>query len=194
MIYYQNNAQHYFNETVSLVSISKSRGRFLSYVPQGSHILDLGCGSGRDSLYFKQLGYTITAFDQSKELAELAEKLIAQPVVINSFQTMDYNSQFDAIWACASLLHCPKAEIVPVFRKVIQALKPKGIWYMSFKFGMEETIDSMGRFFNNYTLDSLQKLIQQFDELTILESWLEETELRDGQQKWVNTIVQKREK
>jgi hypothetical protein len=104
---------------------------------------------------------------------------------------MDYDSQFDAVWACASLLHCPKKEIVPVFRKVIQALKSDGVWYMSFKFGTAETVYSMGRFSNNYTLDSLQNLIRQFNELVIIESWLEKSELRGHQQQWVNMLVRK---
>ena len=191
MIYYKDNASNYYNETVGLESISVPRDRFLSYIPKNSHILDLGCGSGRDSLYFKQQGYIVTALDQSEPLAALASQLISQTVVVNSYQTMNYTAQFDAVWACASLLHCPKNEIVPVFKNVIQALKPKGVWYMSFKFGTAETVDSMGRFFNNYTLESLQQLVSQFKELQIFDSWLETSELRGHQQQWVNMLLKK---
>jgi SAM-dependent methyltransferase len=34
---------------------------FLTLLPDNSHILDAGCGSGRDSLYFLQNGYKVKA-------------------------------------------------------------------------------------------------------------------------------------
>lgn len=33
------------------------------YVEPGGHILDVGCGSGRDAKYFIDKGYQVTAFD-----------------------------------------------------------------------------------------------------------------------------------
>jgi len=191
MSYYQDNAKHYYAETVALHSVSRVRKSFLSYLDKNSHILDLGCGSGRDSLYFKQHGYIVTALDASEEIAKLASTLISQQVVVGSFQSMDYVDSFDAVWACASLLHCPKQEIHNVFESIIRALKQKGIWYMSFKYGLDENIDSMGRFFNNYTSSGLENLVKQYDMITILDSWVESSDLRGRQQKWVNMIVQK---
>lgn len=38
--YYQNNAQHYFHETLTL-DLSENRHKFLSYLPLQAHILDL---------------------------------------------------------------------------------------------------------------------------------------------------------
>jgi len=32
---------------------------FLKYLPLGAKILDLGCGSGRDTKYFLQKGYDV---------------------------------------------------------------------------------------------------------------------------------------
>ncbi|MEA3467821.1 MAG: class I SAM-dependent methyltransferase [Thermodesulfobacteriota bacterium] len=132
--------------------------------------------------------------DKSKALAELASRYIGQQVVVGSYHTINYAHQFDAIWACASLLHIPKQEIDSVFEGILRALRPEGIWYMSFKHGTGETEDSLGRFFNNYTIDSLEKLVRKFEELTILDSWVESSELRGKQQKWVNMLVQKRDK
>ncbi len=194
MAYYQENAINYFNETCSLNTIEKSRNSFLSYLDEGCHILDLGCGSGRDSLYFKQHGYEVTALDMSEELAELASTFIGQPVVVGSYHTMNYIDQFDAVWACASLLHTSKKEIGSVFENIIRSLKKKGVWYMSFKQGSGETVDMRGRFFNNYTVTSLEKLVRKFDQLTILDSWVESNELRGKQQKWVGMMVRKKAK
>ncbi len=187
--YYQKNAQHYFNET-HILDLSKNRNTFLSYLPSHAHILDLGCGSGRDSLYFKQQGYRVTALDGAKKLAKLASVLIQQQVIVTHYQSIRYHQQFEAVWACASLLHCTKHEISTVIPRIITALKPQGVCYMSFKYGTDETIDSKGRFFTNYTPTTLQQLIHEFAPLTTLSIWTESQPLR-GKQQWVNALVQK---
>lgn len=194
MQYYQDNALTYFNETRSLNTISRSRDFFLEYLTEGCHILDLGCGSGRDSLYFRQQGYNVTALDMSEKLAKLASTFIGQPVVVGSYHTMNYIDQFDAVWACASLLHTPKQATGAVFENISRSLKPGGVWYMSFKHGSGEATDMRGRFFNNYTVASLEELVRKFDQLNILDSWVESNELRGQQQKWVNMLVRKKTK
>jgi len=54
---------------------------FLKLVREGGHILDAGCGSGRDSLYFLEQGYEITAFDSCEELVRLAAVPINRDVL-----------------------------------------------------------------------------------------------------------------
>jgi ubiquinone/menaquinone biosynthesis C-methylase UbiE len=41
-------------------------------MPKKGKILDLGCGSGRDSLYFQNLGYDCIAVDPIDEFLEHA--------------------------------------------------------------------------------------------------------------------------
>jgi 2-polyprenyl-3-methyl-5-hydroxy-6-metoxy-1,4-benzoquinol methylase len=48
---------------------------FLPLVLPGGHILDAGCGTGRDSAAFLQRGFKVTAFDASKALVEMATGL-----------------------------------------------------------------------------------------------------------------------
>ncbi|MDN5332320.1 MAG: hypothetical protein PWP45_1545 [Tepidanaerobacteraceae bacterium] len=36
---------------------------FLKWLPKGTKILDLGCGSGRDTKYFLENGYEVIAVD-----------------------------------------------------------------------------------------------------------------------------------
>ena len=43
---------------------------------ESKSILDFGCGSGRDSKYFLEKGYTVRAIDGSEKLCELASKYI----------------------------------------------------------------------------------------------------------------------
>ena len=66
--YYNTNANAFFVGTID-VNMDSIYDRFTALLPKAGHILDAGCGSGRDSLAFKTLGYTVTAIDASAALA-----------------------------------------------------------------------------------------------------------------------------
>lgn len=188
--FYSSHAKQYVSETVDL-DVSKLRTLFLKFIPETGHILDLGCGSGRDSRYFIDQGYEVTAIDASPEIASLASELLGKPVETLSFQVLDYSNAFDGIWACASLLHCPRADMDTVIHNVTKALKPKGIVYMSFKYGEDERIDERGRFFNDYTEASMSKMLALHSDLHIVEMFSESKPLRDGFQTWLNIVARK---
>ncbi len=188
--YYENNAQTYCNETANF-DMSELHRLFLANLSNGSHILDLGCGSGRDSKAFLAAGYKVTAVDFSAEVAAFAERVINQPVIVAPFQELTFNNDFEAVWVCASLLHCPQRQIENVLSLIARALVTNGVAYMSFKWGEEETYDKRGRYFNNYTNSSLAAVIHKVTSLTILDIWSDVKPLRDGEQKWVNALVKK---
>ena len=189
--FYNSNAEQYVAETVDL-DISKNRNLFLTHIPKAGHILDLGCGSGRDSRFFLDNGYSVTAIDGSIEIAKCASDFIGKTVEVKTFQELDYLNIFDGIWACASLLHCPKYEIEDVIFKINHALKINGVVYMSFKYGEDERVDERGRFFNDYTESELSDLIATQVGLNILEFSTEIKPLRSGFQTWVNLIAKKK--
>lgn len=188
--FYNAQATQYVAETVDL-DVSNIRNLFLNHIPEGGHILDLGCGSGRDSRFFISHGYSVTAVDASDELAALASGFIGQPVKNLLFQELDYLETFEGIWACASLLHCPKSEMGGVMQRMIRALKPNGILYMSFKHGVDERVDERGRFFNDYTEIGMSKLLAEYEELRIIEILTETKPLRSGFQTWLNVFARK---
>lgn len=51
------------------------------------------------------------------------------------FQDLDAVNINEGIWACASILHLPKKELVAVFQKMCNAVKDNGTIYTSFKYG-----------------------------------------------------------
>jgi len=188
--FYQKKATSYAQETTG-VDLESLYLRFLQHLQPNSHILDLGCGSGRDSRYFLNHGFEVTALDGSSELAKIAENLIKRPVHVGLYQDMLFDNEFDAIWACASLLHCPEDQILSVLSRVNKALKKDGVFYASFKWGDGESCDTLGRFFNNYTGEQLQALLNNIGGFDIIECWEETKPLRDTTQKWVNILVRK---
>ena len=130
--YYNKYAAKEFEETVNqdMTGIMKE---FLDLLEEGDTILDLGCGSGRDSLTFYELGYDVTPLDASEEMCKLAEIHTGLEVLQMTFEQMDFDNVFDGIWACASLLHIPKKELSDILTKIARALNDKGILYMSFR-------------------------------------------------------------
>lgn len=186
--YYRSNAATYCKETIDY-KLQDIYSRFLEFIPEKGHVLDLGCGSGRDSKVFKDAGYVVTAMDASNDVATYAEKTIGQPVLVSSFQDMSFSGEFDGVWACASLLHCPRTQITNVLYRVAKSLKPNGVAYISFKWGNDETIDDKGRYFNNYTLESIHDLIDQVENLAVIDEWADSKPLREIEQKWINVLL-----
>jgi SAM-dependent methyltransferase len=188
--YYNRNAERFFQETVK-VNMEELYGPFLSLLPIGGSILDAGCGSGRDSLYFSRKGFKVTAFDASEQLVERSAKLTGLPIQLLTFQQLDFDNHFDGIWACASLLHVPRIEIGDVLRRLARALKSNGVLYASFKQGDGEW-EKDGRFFNSYDEDSFGAVAGEQPNLSIVRQWVSD-DVRRGvdTQSWFNVFLRK---
>ncbi|HEY7776821.1 MAG TPA: NUDIX domain-containing protein, partial [Kineobactrum sp.] len=145
-IYYSTNAIKYCEET-SGFNVADLYGPFLQHLSPDAHILDLGCGSGRDSKAFREIGYEVTSVDGSPEVSAWASAYTGHPVTVKSFQEINYKKEFDGIWASASLLHCHQDQLHGVMRKIMESLKDDAVAYMSFKWGERSTVDERGRYF-----------------------------------------------
>ena len=188
--FYNQHAKEYFFQTVK-ADLSATYKKFLPFIKKEGLILDLGCGSGRDSYYFKQNGYQIVAVDGSKELATQASLLLGQPVLNQLFEDIQFNEEFDGVWACASLLHVSAKELPSILIKIRESLKKEGVFYISVKEG-EAPADEDGRFFQYYSPSQFHHLISQCGGLKIETAW-SHTELRDEGNKvvWLNVIGRK---
>ncbi|MCP4922657.1 MAG: class I SAM-dependent methyltransferase [bacterium] len=132
--YYDQNSDSFFDRTVNF-NMAPIYEKFLPLVPEKGHILDAGCGIGRDAKYFKKQEYKVTLFDASNGMVEKAEKYVGQNVLKLRLQDMEFDKKFEGVWACASLLHVPHDEMRDVFERIHKALKPGGAFYASFKYG-----------------------------------------------------------
>ena len=188
--YYQQHADSFFGGTVD-VDMTSLYDRFIPLLPDGAAVLDAGCGSGRDALAFGKLGYSVTAFDASPALVSLAERHVGQPVHCLRFQDMAWQDAFDGIWACATLLHVPAAELPGVMQRLRNALKPRGILYASFKYGKGER-EHRGRRFTDLDEPGLAALLEQARGLEERETWIT-NDLRPGREseRWLNTLLRR---
>lgn len=188
--YYNQNAKNFIDNTQN-VDMHLAQDKFLQLLDSQSSILDFGCGSGRDTKYFLEKGYHVTATDGSAELCKLASAFTGIEVKEMLFQELDDINKYDGIWACSSILHLPKKELFPVLRKMCIALKSAGVIYSSFKYGDFEG-ERNGRYFTDFTEDTFRDFIKDIPELTIEDHWIT-SDVRPGRgnEKWLNLIIRK---
>ena len=186
--YYNLNAESFIENTQN-VDMHLAQDKFLHLLNEGAAILDFGCGSGRDTKYFLDQGYQVTATDGSAELCRLASAFTGIEVKEMLFQELDDIDTYDGIWACSSILHLPKNELLLVIRKMCDALKSTGVIYTSFKYSDFEGVRN-GRYFTDFTEDSFKEFIAEIPELTIEDDWItDDVRPGRGDERWLNLIL-----
>ena len=188
--YYNLNAENFIENTQN-VDMHLAQDKFLHLLNEGAAILDFGCGSGRDTKYFLDKGCRVTATDGSAELCRQASVFTGIEVQEMLFQELDDIDTYDGIWACSSILHLPKNELLLVIRKMSDALKSTGVIYTSFKYSDFEGVRN-GRYFTDFNEDSFKEFIAGIPELTIEDYWIT-GDVRPGRddEKWLNLILRK---
>lgn len=184
--YYEANAGA-FDARTRHRDMTAEYDAFLALVPKGGRILDAGCGAGRDALAFSQLGYRVTAIDASAAMVALASERLGFPALRIPFNDVDYDGEFDGVWACASLLHVSKADMPGVLERLRRALKPAGVFYASVKRGPREEFRE-GRWFNDYEEEGLAILFQD-PGWKLLRVWPTEEVRPDKHVSWVNVLA-----
>ncbi|MCG6648886.1 class I SAM-dependent methyltransferase [Acinetobacter baumannii] len=187
---YYNIYSDQFAKSTFNVDMESLYHPFLAHLPSTARILDLGCGSGRDSLAFKKKGYEVDAWDYSEELVKKAHELTGINVRHQSFYDLDDVELYNGIWACASLLHCERDRLAEVLQKILCALKPNGVIYMSFKYGDSDR-DKDGRKFTDLDENQADALLEQFDNVQQIKQWVTLDQRPDRQEKWLNLLWKK---
>lgn len=187
--YYQQNADEFFYGTIN-VDMSNIYQHFTKDLPTGSLILDAGCGSGRDSKAFLEMGYKVEAFDASSEMVKRASEHTDLDVKHAVFDDVSAVNKYDAIWCCASLLHLPEGDLANTLAKLAIALKPNGIWYLSFKYGDTQR-EKDGRLFTDINEERLSGLVQSLPSIVIINTWITEDNRPERNEKWLNAIFSK---
>ena len=190
--YYEDHAEEFASNTVN-ADMEDIRSRFLANLSAGRRILDFGCGTGRDAKAFLEQGYEVSALDGSKTLCRLASEYTGIPVRCMDFRDFipKEGEYYAGIWACASLLHLKKTELLPVMRSLGKALKYGGILYVSFKYGDYEG-ERRGRYFTDFTLEGFRDFLKELTEFNEVEHWITgDVRPGRGDERWLNMILEK---
>ena len=147
--WYRDNAIQYAEETRNSLVLD-ALWEFLSRMKEGGTILDYGSGSGRDSAYFLDKGFSVDSLDGSAEMKAQAERLFGIKVKLASFLSLEEKDKYDGIWAQASIPHLEEHDLRVALTLIERALKRDGVFYSSFRKGEEDGYEK-GRWYTNMT-------------------------------------------
>ena len=147
--WYRENAIQYAEETRNSLVLD-ALWEFLSRMKEGGTILDYGSGSGRDSAYFINKGFSVDSLDGSAEMKAQAERLFGIKVKLASFLSLEEKDKYDGIWAQASILHLEEHDLRVALTLIERALKRDGVFYSSFRKGEGDGYEN-GRWYTNMT-------------------------------------------
>jgi len=188
MSFYNDNAKEYIEQTIKC-DMSQLYSFFEKKFSGVKSILDIGFGSGRDSLYFQNKGYDVISIDNCVEFIDYGKKIGLKKTILLDAENMNYNNEFDAIWASASLLHIKKEKLNNVFMRCSNALKDNAIMYCSFKYG-----DFNGIRDYRYYIDLNETSIHDYIKGTKLKiiDYVISKDVRDNNEtKWISFILKK---
>ncbi|MBI5804092.1 class I SAM-dependent methyltransferase [Candidatus Pacearchaeota archaeon] len=134
------------------------------YLKKKDKILDLGCGSGRNSIYLARKGYEVWGVDISEiaiEKAKHAEKIKNLNFSVGNSECLEFNeSFFDAVY-CNAVLHFTNMR--KSASEIFRVLKNDGIAYLSFLLNMKYTEKPQ-----TINISKREDLIKTFDKFRII--------------------------
>ncbi|ANU07684.1 class I SAM-dependent methyltransferase [Paraurantiacibacter namhicola] len=159
--HYQSSVPYYSHAFDS--SHSRFLDGFLDALPAGAHVLELGCGTGRDASRMQERGFTVDATDGTPAMLRKASERYGIKARLMRFGELDAESTYDAVWAHACLFHVPLDQLGNILARILRALKPGGLSEASFKTGEDEGVDERGRYFALTPADRLEQLYRDQD-------------------------------
>lgn len=152
--FYRGNAEAYAGREIT--SRQARLTAFLTLVPAGASILELGCGAGGDTAEMLARGFNVRPTDGSPEMADVASRRLGRTVDTLLFHDLDEVEAYEGVWANACLLHVPRDELVDILGLIWRALKPEGVFYASYKTGDGDGRDALNRYYNYPSPDWLR--------------------------------------
>ena len=188
--YYETNAETFAASTLG-ADVSALYAEFEKYLEPGCRIMDLGSGSGRDSRYFAGKGYSVAAADPSPAMCRKTRETAGVPTYTMRAEDLIFEDEFDAVWACASLLHVAREDQASVLKKIARALRGNGIAYCSWKYGTEDRAEN-GRCFTDLEEEGLARILAKVPEFSLIKTWVTSDVRPDrAEQRWLNALLRK---
>ena len=126
-LYAQNQADGVRREGNDGRWYGQLEARFLTGLPNGALIADLGCGPGGDAARFAEAGFHVVGIDLSHGMLELARPALNGWAGQGKLQALPLRDRcVDAIWCSAALLHVPEQATTTVLREFHRVLRPSG--------------------------------------------------------------------
>ena len=111
--------------------LKEQRDRFIAMLRSGAQILDVGCGPGSDSAFFREKGFETVGVDVSREMIRCAR--LHHPEcrfeVLSALHIEELSVLFDAIWLSYVVLHIERGDLAHVVKATFDSLKENGLLF-----------------------------------------------------------------
>jgi SAM-dependent methyltransferase len=203
-----NNLEHISRKTVAHYSdradefwertrdhdVQQNIEALLRHLPAESplHLLDFGCGPGRDLVAFRDLGHAPVGLEGSAPFAAMARMHSGCDVWEQDFLALNLPAnRFDGIFANASLFHVPRQELPRVLRELHATLKPEGVLFTSNPRGNNEEGWNRERYGAYHDLESWRTFLEDAN-FTELEYYFRPADVPPEEQHWLASAWRKR--
>jgi predicted TPR repeat methyltransferase len=187
---YNTSAKQYADKyAVTGSRVAHIEEAFSVFAKPNPHVLELGCGDGRDAVELCKRTDSYTGIDMSIEMLKLASIKAPQAQFECAFME-DYSAgQVDIIFAFASLLHTDIETFTQILQKFHGALSAGGLFHIGVKYGKYSgpvrVKDAFGtRIFYYYTETDIIHMAQGYKVLSTERSTI-------GTTQWVDILLQK---
>jgi SAM-dependent methyltransferase len=189
--FYSQHCREYCQRTFG-ADMSEVLILLAKHLRPGSHILDAGCGSGRDLLWFKKRGFEVTGFERSPQLAALAGQHAECEIIEGDFEHYDFSKlSYSAVMMMGSLVHVPHENFEQTLMNIVRAVKKTGYVLISLKEGAGRRTGHDSRVFYLWQDEKLRKIFSDND-FSIVEYSRQASELGTDEI-WLAYVLRKKQ-
>jgi len=169
-----------------------------SRLPEGAHVLDLGCGNG-DKLARLAEEFEVTGVDLSAEQLQLAGARVPEAKLIHAdFSELELAEEsFDAVTAFYSIIHVPREAHAELFARILRWLKPGGLFLASLSHvgSPDRTEEWLGvqMFFSSFPAETNRRLVLEAGFELLIDEVVVMTEPEDVESGWIWVLGRKPE-
>jgi SAM-dependent methyltransferase len=167
----------------------------------GARVLDIGCGSGRDTARLLAHGYNAFGIEPAAGLRdaaaaahpELTARLLAGAL---PDQIDGFGGDFDGVVCSAVLMHVPDTELLDAALSIRAILKPQGRLLLSLPASRPDTgiehRDIHGRLFAPYTAEQICLLFERLG-FQLIHRWDNDDSFGRGGIRWFTLLLARRD-